>query len=34
VRAQKFTWAASGEPVFGTPVPTGVKTTKPSGECP
>ena len=33
VRAQKFTWGTSGEPVFGTPVLTGEKTTKPSGEC-
>ncbi len=31
-RAQQFTWNADGTPNFGTPVPTGVALTSPSGE--
>jgi GH43 family beta-xylosidase len=34
IRMQKFTWSAAGEPVFGDPVPAGVKVTRPAGECP
>jgi GH43 family beta-xylosidase len=34
VRTQKFGWSASGDPVFGTPIPSGEKTARPSGECP
>ncbi|MGP4111580.1 family 43 glycosylhydrolase [Streptomyces sp. 4N509B] len=31
-RAQRFTWNADGTPNFGTPHPTGVQLTAPSGE--
>jgi GH43 family beta-xylosidase len=31
-RAQRFTWNPDGTPNFGTPVPTGVQLTAPSGE--
>ncbi|MDB4908551.1 MAG: glycoside hydrolase family 43 [Gemmatimonadetes bacterium] len=34
VRMQKFTWSASGTPVFGDPTPTLQKVARPSGECP
>lgn len=33
IRMQKFTWSASGAPVFGTPVPPGEAIPVPSGEC-
>ncbi|MDQ6635023.1 MAG: glycoside hydrolase family 43 protein [Gemmatimonadota bacterium] len=33
IRMQKFTWAASGEPVFGEAVLPGTTLTKPAGEC-
>lgn len=33
VRLQKFTWNNSGIPVFGKPVPAGVKMKRPSGEA-
>jgi len=32
MRAQPFTWAADGAPVFGHPIPSGVPIPKPSGE--
>jgi len=32
VRAQRFAWRADGMPVFGKPVPAGVKRPRPSGE--
>jgi GH43 family beta-xylosidase len=32
VRAQPFTWGADGKPVFGHPVPSGVRLPLPSGE--
>ena len=32
VRAQRFTWNADGTPSLGTPVPSGVRLRKPSGE--
>src|SRR5690606_8724721 len=31
-RAQPFTWAEDGQPVFGHPIPSGVPIRKPSGE--
>lgn len=34
VRMQQFTWSPSGAPVFGDPTPSGVKVTRPAGECP
>ncbi|MDB4892437.1 MAG: glycoside hydrolase family 43 [Gemmatimonadetes bacterium] len=34
IRMQKFTWSASGEPVFGSAVVAGTKLGRPSGECP
>lgn len=33
VRTQKFTWNEKGEPVFGKPIPTGVRMKRPSGEA-
>ena len=32
LRLQQFFWDASGNPVFGTPIPAGVRIKKPSGE--
>lgn len=32
LRLQKFNWDKSGNPVFGTPIPAGVRIRKPSGE--
>ena len=32
LRLQKFTWDSTGQPVFGTPMPAGIKIKKPSGE--
>jgi GH43 family beta-xylosidase len=33
IRMQKFTWSADGSPDFSTPVPSGRKIARPSGEC-
>jgi GH43 family beta-xylosidase len=33
IRAQKFTWATDGSPVFGVPVPTGEAVAMPAGQC-
>ena len=33
VRAQKFTWSASGAPLFGDAVREGVSMARPAGEC-
>jgi GH43 family beta-xylosidase len=32
LRLQKFTWDSTGSPVFGSPVPAGIRINKPSGE--
>jgi hypothetical protein len=32
VRAQRFTWAPDGTPVFAPAVPSGVRLRRPSGE--
>lgn len=32
LRLQKFTWDSTGNPVFGSPVPAGIRINKPSGE--
>ena len=34
VRMQKFTWSASGDPMFGDAVVAGTKLSRPAGECP
>jgi GH43 family beta-xylosidase len=33
IRAQRFTWAADGSPVFGAPAPTGQAVAMPAGQC-
>lgn len=33
IRAQPFTWASTGAPVFGAPSRAGVAISKPAGEC-
>ena len=33
VRTQKFTWSASGAPLFGNAIREGVSLSRPAGEC-